>query len=263
MACVVGTVGVVVLLYWSRSASEICSIVVYLIALSTVRLSVKAVFIGYGFRYPLAVSAVHFVAAAVAAFSALLYRQKYKGRPIPVPTSREFVCTILPIAVCFATCIGVGNKVLELCSVALTEILMATQPLMSIPIVILLGMSFDMWLLLPTCLVVLGCVICSLGDVHFSGLGLALAILSNVLRAAKASLQQKMLTGDQREKFDPCTLLAWMSLPSAALMFAWSAAVEGGAPLQRLWGDTEKRWAIAASVVLSSVPATLDRKSVV
>uniref|UniRef100_A0A7S4VKR6 Sugar phosphate transporter domain-containing protein n=1 Tax=Alexandrium monilatum TaxID=311494 RepID=A0A7S4VKR6_9DINO len=257
LLAVVGTASVVALLYWSRSAVEICSIVLYLLALSTVRLSVKAVFVGYDYKYPLAVSAVHFVAAAAAAFGALLHRQKFQGRPVPVPSLNEFLFTILPIAVCFATCIGVGNKVLDLCSVALTEILMATQPLMSIPIVVMLGMPFDMRLLWPTSLVVAGCIVCSLGDVRFSGLGLALAILSNVLRAAKASLQQKMLTSDQRDRFDPCALLAWMSLPSAVLMVLWSAAAEGLAPVLRLVNDPGSRLSVVLAVLLSSVPATI------
>jgi len=256
-ACILGTVAVVVLLYWTRSAAEICSIVVYLLALSSVRLAVKAVFVGCRFNFPLAVSSVHFMASAVAAFGVLIYRSLAKGQAVPVPTRSEFLFTILPIALCFATCIGVGNKVLELCSVALSEILMATQPIMSVPFVMMLGMPFDLWLLLPTCLVVAGCVLCSLGDVHFSVLGLALAVLSNVLRAAKASLQQKMLTGEKRETLDPCALLAWMSVPSAALMLAWSAVAEGRAPVQQLLAGGGRGWTTAGAVVLSSAPAAV------
>jgi len=254
--CVLGTVAVITLLYWSRSMTEKCSIIVYLLALSSVRLSVKAVFKEYGFDFPLFVSGVHFVASGLAAFGVLLYRRLRGGVAVPVPSADDFSLTILPIAICFATCIGVGNKVLELCSVALTEILMATQPIMSVPMVMALGMHFDLWLLFPTCIVVLGCVLCSLGDVQFSGAGLALAVLSNLLRAAKASLQQKMLSGAQRERFDPCSLLAWMSLPSAMLMFAWSLQAEGHAPVQRLLGGPS-RGGLAVSVALSSVPAVV------
>lgn len=256
LACVLCTVCAIVLLYWSRSMNEKVSIIVYLLALSTVRLSVKAVFKEYGFAFPLFLSAVHFVASAAAAFGVLLYRWSQKGGTLPVPSARDFFLTILPIAVCFASCIGVGNNVLELCSIALTEILMATQPMMSVPFVLLLGMPFDPWLLLPASLVVAGCAVCSLGDVDFSGLGLALAVLSNLLRAAKASLQQKMLAGEQRGRLDPCALLAWMSLPSAALMFAWSAAAEGRAPLLRLLREPLGQ-GLAASLLLSSLPAVV------
>lgn len=257
VASVFGTIGIVVFLYWSRSVLEICSIVVYLFALSTVRLSVKAVFVEYKFDFPLAVSAVHFVICAIVAFSVLLYRQLYTKQPIPVPSKSEFVFTILPIAMSFAICIGVGNKVLVLCSVALTEILMATQPIVSIPMVLMLGMPFDIMLLLPTCLVVVSCVVCAYGDVHFSPLGLVLAVLSNVLRALKAALQQKMLTGAQRDRFDPCALLAWMSVPSASLMLGWSAVVEGRAPLNRLLTDPEQRPMIVVSVLVSGAAACI------
>mmetsp|Transcript_101379 Transcript_101379/g.316032 ORF Transcript_101379/g.316032 Transcript_101379/m.316032 type:complete len:424 (+) Transcript_101379:55-1326(+) len=256
-ACVLLTVAVVVSLHWSRSAGEICSIVAYLLALTSVRLSVKAVFVECGFNFPLAVSAVHFVAAALAAFGVLLGRRLKGGQAVPIPTRSDFLFEILPIAMCFATCIGLGNRVLELSSVAFAEILAAVQPMMSIPVLLLLGMPFDPWLLLPTCLVVVGCAVCSLGDVRFTGLGLALAAVSNVLRAAKAVLQQKLLArGREEGGLDPCALLAWASLPSAALMLAWSAAAEGAAPLLRLM-SAQDRWLLASSVALSSVPATI------
>lgn len=219
--------------------------------------AVKVLFVEYSFNFPFAISAVHLVVVAIVAFGALFYRRTCTGQVIPVPSSGEFFFAILPIAASAATCIGIANNVLHMCSIAFTETLAATQPLMSVPAVLLLGMSFERWLLLPTCLVVLGCVLCSLGDMHFSALGLALAVLANVLRAAKASLQQKLLTGEQKDRFGPCALLAWMSLPSVALMVLLSAAVEGRAPLQRIMEDAKGRWPLVCMVMASSIPATI------
>mmetsp|Transcript_109799 Transcript_109799/g.321507 ORF Transcript_109799/g.321507 Transcript_109799/m.321507 type:complete len:422 (+) Transcript_109799:75-1340(+) len=257
VACLLGTVLMVVVIYASRSALQICSIVVYLLALCTVRLCVKAVYVGCHFNFPLALSAIHFAFGAIAAFGVLFYRQRYRGEAVPVPSRGKFVRAILPIAMCFAVCIGVGNQVLELCSIAFTEIVMSAQPLMAVPMVLLLGLPFDALLLLPMLLVVAGCVTMSLGEVHFSGLGLALAGLSIVLRAAKAALQQKLLSGDQSDRLDPCALLAWMCLPSAALMVAWSALAEGMAPLQQVASHPEKRWSLVFVVIMSSVNATI------
>lgn len=53
-------------------------------------------------------------------------------------------------------------------------------------------------------------------------------------RGAQATLQQKLMTGESKDKFDPCTLLMWVSVPSIVVMLGGSLASEGLAPYRQM-----------------------------
>jgi len=83
---------------------------------------------------------------------------------------------------------------------------------------------------MPIGVVVLGCGISVTGEMYFSGIGLALLLLSVFFRGLKAVMQQKLMTGETKEKFDPVTLMAWTCLCAFMVVILYSALTEGAAP---------------------------------
>jgi len=260
-ACLIA--GLVVVLYWGQGWLVVSRILIYLFTLSTMKLSVKHLFVDYAFNYPKFVTATHFYSGAIVAFLILSFRFRLastsaadlcadvQGRAIEspsarlsranVPTKREFWLMIVPIAMGFAISISANNSALLFSSAAFSEIAGATGPVFSVGLMLMMGMPFDLRLLWPTLLVVAGCSLSSSGEVHFSGLGLACCFVSILGRSLKTTLQQRLMTGESRAKFDPVTLLAWMCLPSCVLMTIWSLCVEGSAPWIMLLESSNRR----------------------
>merc|ERR1719265_734281 len=134
----------------------------------------------------------------------------------------------------------------------------SSGPIISIPIILALGMPFNMWLLLPTCLVVAACMTSISGEVSFSAMGLFLCFLANIFRSLKTVLQQKVLTGDMRSRFEPVVLLFWMCLPSALVMLLWSFSTEGLGPARAFWSTTgSQRLSLIAALLGSCINALL------
>merc|ERR1719183_2190146 len=103
-------------------------------------------------------------------------------------------------------------------------------------------MDFNFLLLMPIMLVVLGCVVSVSGEIHFSPAGLGLLLLSVACRGLKGVLQQKLMTGATKEKFDPVTLMAWNCLFSFVLMVVYTIATEGIKPVIVLIGAPNKTY---------------------
>lgn len=259
-ACI--TAGAIVALYWTKGWLVICRIIIYLLALSTMKLSVKFLFVDYNFNFPKFVTAAHFFSGAVVAFCILYLRRFSPALPpgslradskqsleasatmmqrLGVPTAREFWMMIVPISMGFAISVAANNVALLFSSAAFTEIIASTSPVASIMLIILMGMPFDMWLFGPTLLVVAGCALSTSGEVHFSGVGMACCIVSILGRALKTTLQQRIMTGESKAKFDPVTLLLWMCVPSTLVMAMWSWSVEGMAPFIMLQESARRR----------------------
>jgi len=118
----------------------------------------------------------------------------------------------------------------------------------------LFGMGFDLRLLAPISVVVAGCVLSVKGEMHFSALGLAMLLFAVFLRGLKAVMQQKLMTGETKEKFDPVTLMAWTCMLACAELVVYSAVTEGSAPLDALATSTDLTGlvlAILASCVIA------------
>lgn len=227
-------VGVVVFIYSPRGPGVVFSVLAYLAALATMKLTVKWVFVEYHFKFPCFVTVAHFVAGALACFFLLLLKRFQSGKSIPVPTFHEFFFMIAPISLAVAISIGANNMALSNASVAFTEVIGSTTCLITVGMVMLMGMPFDRALLLPTGIVAAGCIISTVGEINFSALGMMLCFVANAFRSTKVALQQKLMTGERKDKFDPCTLLFWISVPSAIVMLAASFASEGLEPYHRL-----------------------------
>jgi len=226
---------IIVFIYGSRGVTVVMSVMFYLMALSSMKLSVKWVFVKYAFGFPRFVTCCHFICSGLVCLAVHLWLRSQRGSAqIVVPTAAEFFFQVCPIAVASAVSIGADNMALGLASVAFSEILGSTTCIFTSITVVLMGLPFNKWLILPTIAVAMGCAISTAGEIHASVPGILLVFLSNAFRAIKASLQQKLMTEETKERFDPCSLLMWVSVPSALLMFTSSIVFDGTAPIRQM-----------------------------
>jgi len=201
-------------------------ILVYLFSNSMMKLTMKWVFEIHKFKFPFYVTSLHFAAGTLASLVVLFLRQK----PFPVATRQEFVFMAVPIAVTIVLCVGAGNLSLVLCSAAFTEVIGSTTCLITVVCVILSGLPFNRSQIFPACLVMLGCAVSVSGEMKFSPVGMIMCFVANIARSLKVTLQQKMMTGELKEKFDTVTLLFWTCLPATVIMAVCSLASEGLQP---------------------------------
>jgi len=188
----------------------------------------------------------------------LFYRKHGQGREIAIPTVSEFVCKLLPLCLGFTYSLGCGNMALLYCSVGFAAILGASTPFFSIALMTILGMPFNWLLLFPVSGIVFGCMATVMGTVEFSKHGLALVLLSNAGRAIKAVMQQKIMTGEVKEKYDPVTLLAWQCLICSPLMLSWSALSEGAPAFTSLMQQTQPGVFFAVVALSCAIAAALN-----
>lgn len=253
--CTMAFVGcAIVFIYYPQGASAIIGILLYVLSLATMKLAVKHVFVDYSLQYPQALTALHLGFSSLLGFMILFYRRFQSQMPVPVPTVDEFLYRILPIGLGFGLSVATANMALVFADAGFVEVISATNPLFSVAILISMGMPFDFRLLPPTCVVVIGCVVSSVGSTNFTPTGLFLVLGSNACRAIKVTLQQDLLPKGPGSKFDPCSVLAWTCLVCVAFMGIWSAASDGLAP----WHDLRHHAtpvAAAVAVFISCVNA--------
>jgi len=189
----------------------------------------------YAFAFPKFLTGFHFFCSGLTCFLVRLRARSLTGAGlIAVPTVTEVFAFLLPISLATSVSVGADNMSLEYCSVAFNEMLSSTTCVFTVGLVILIGLPFNKWLLLPTAAVAMGCAISSVGEVNASLTGMLLVCLANTARSSKATFQQKLMTGESQERFDPCTLLMWVSVPSTILMFSSSFLPEGLKPMRHL-----------------------------
>lgn len=253
--CTMAFVGcAIVVIYYPQGASAIIGILLYVLSLATMKLAVKHVFVDYSLQYPQALTALHLGFSSLLGFAILFYRRFQNQVPVPVPTFDEFFYRILPIGLGFGLSVATANMALVFADAGFVEVISATNPLFSVAILISMGMPFNPRLLPPLCVVVIGCVLSSVGSTNFTLTGLLLVLGSNACRAIKVTLQQDLLPKGPGSKFDPCSVLAWTCLVCVAFMGAWSAAYDGLAPWRELRHHTTPK-AAAFAVLISCVNA--------
>lgn len=244
----------IMFIYGPRGPRVVASVIVYLLSLASMKLSVKWVFATHAYPFAKFVSALHFIAGGLVTFTILQRR----GVPIPRPTFQEFSLMICPIAMAVVLSIGANNMALVFSTAAFTEIIGATNCLITIALVMMMGMPIDKWLILPACVVAFGCALGTVGELNFSLLGMLLCLMSNVFRSLKVTLQQKLMTGASQDKFDPTALLFWISLPSSFVMLVGSLSTEGLSPYAALGGrGPSELHGLLFAIIVSCVNATI------
>jgi drug/metabolite transporter (DMT)-like permease len=150
-----------------------------------------------------------------------------------------------------------NNMALVHSTTAFVEIVGASTPLVTVVMILVMRQPFDMKLLGPCFLVVIGCALTTNGEPHFSLLGLVLATGSNVPRSLKSVLQQVLMQGDSSAlAYNPLDVLAWTCLPSSVVMLIWSIVQEGIAPYQQ-WYAQGVLSQLTAFVLVSCVNACI------
>jgi len=250
---------IIAFIYWPHGPTVILKIVAYLLLGSTVTISVKLVFQDdFRFNFPKLLTTFHLIVSSAVGFLILFYRKHGQGREIAIPTVSEFVCKLLPLCLGFTYSLGCGNMALLYCSVGFAAILGASTPFFSIALMTILGMPFNWLLLFPVSGIVFGCMATVMGTLQFSRYGLVLVLLSNAGRAIKAVMQQKIMTGEVKEKYDPVTLLAWQCLICSPLMLSWSALSEGAPAFTALMQQTQPGVFFAVVALSCAIAAALN-----
>jgi drug/metabolite transporter (DMT)-like permease len=248
---------VVSAMFFQMGFAVVVQVVMYVCCLAFVKIVMKVVY-EYGFDYAKFVTSLHLFVSSLAAFAVLFFRQQTSGKPIAVPTANELCFGILPISMTFGLSIGTENQALVLVSAAFSEVVAASNPVMSAFLTWLFGMGFDMRLLAPICVVVSGCVLSVKGELHFSSMGLFMLLFAVFLRGIKAVMQQKLMTGETKEKFDPVTLMAWSCMLACLQLVIYSAATEGRAPFDALAASTDATGLISAIIASCIIACALN-----
>jgi drug/metabolite transporter (DMT)-like permease len=250
------TIAVVVCLYWSKGVCVVAKVIIYLLALSSMKGAVKLVEGMNFFNYPLFLTGAHFASGAVVAFMILLYTNSVGGEKLAIPPLKAFGNRFAPIAMSFALSVSMNNMALVHSTTAFCEIVCASSPIITVLVTLAMKKPFEKKLLGPCFLVFLGCMLTSNAEPHFSMLGFVLAAGSNVPRAMKTVLQQLVLQNESETTYTPVEVLAWTCLPSSVVMLSWSMVQEGAAPYHQLYQQGLRSHLIGA-VLLSCVNACI------
>mmetsp|Transcript_23667 Transcript_23667/g.73731 ORF Transcript_23667/g.73731 Transcript_23667/m.73731 type:complete len:482 (-) Transcript_23667:47-1492(-) len=257
---IVGYVGFAAILarvYWKEGIKVIFYVLSYLGALATITISIKHIYAEFDFVYPKIITAFHLLFSALAGFIVLFGRACATGKRMALPTPWEFLSRIFPISLCFGLCVGLANVGLLHMSPLLAEIIGALNPLFSVPLTLLMGLPFRLVLLAPIAVVVAGAITAvQPWDLSVSVGGLVCMILSVIIRSVKSVLQQEVMTGALKERFDEYTLLAWSCWTSCLMMFVWSFISERGEPWEA-FANSSRQSALAVSLVVSVLIAIL------
>eukprot|EP00927_Polykrikos_kofoidii_P082826 TRINITY_DN8335_c0_g1_i1.p1 TRINITY_DN8335_c0_g1~~TRINITY_DN8335_c0_g1_i1.p1 ORF type:complete len:476 (-),score=45.29 TRINITY_DN8335_c0_g1_i1:189-1571(-) len=233
-ACALFAVVVIVTAMFHRSgANVVAEIVGYIGCLGFIKISMKLVY-ACGFRFPKFITAVHLCVSTIAAFCVLTHRKYSKDKPLVVPTLHELVFVIGPISLTFGLSIVCDNQSLVFLSASFAESISATTPVVSAIIGRILGIQFNYILLFPMSVTITGCLITVSGTVAYSTLGIMLIIMAITLRSLKAVLQQRVMTMETRERFDPVTLMMWSCMIGCVELVCMSIFTEGARPINAL-----------------------------
>jgi len=234
---VAGVVLVCAAMFYDMGTAVVIQVVLYICCLGFIKIALKIVY-HYGFSYPTFTTALNVMTSTLVAFAVLLWRRQTTGQLIAVPTWAELFFGVLPVAITFGLSIGLENFALVSVTAAFSEVVGASTPVVTALLTWVFGMGFDVWLLAPIAVVIMGCVVSIEGEVSFSPVGLVLLLISALVRALKAVMLMKLMRGETKDKYDPMTVTAWTSLFSCIGLCGFSFVTEGLAPLRALKTET-------------------------
>lgn len=245
----------VTIIYWPLGSMIILRILLYLLAGCTVTLTVKMVFSEpLGFNYPKLLTTLHLAMSALLGFGILIYRSFSEGKSIEIPTLQELWYKLMPLCLGMSYSLGCSNMALMYCSVSFAAIIGASTPFFSVLLMVILSMPFNWYLIFPVSGIVFGCMLTISGTLSFSLYGLILVLMGNLGRAIKAVLQQWIMTGEVKDKYDPITLLTWQCLICCPIMLLWTVLTEGAPAFTAMFQHAHPG-ILAAAIALSCLNA--------
>lgn len=223
-------IGICVGIYWRRGALVVVSVLCYFLALSTMTVAMRNIFVNQVFKYPKWVTASHFLGTGTVGSSIMLYRRMVGASPPGTSLSfRQFMSRVVPVGVAYTTSLGFANTGLMYTNAHFYEMVGSTTPLATAALTLVLRKPFDLTLLQPLLLVMLGLVLCASGELVFSALGFTCCACGVLARAAKVTLQQVLMDSSAMQQ-DPLAILVWTSVPCFTIMASWSLFAEGTRP---------------------------------
>jgi len=222
-------------IYHDRGILVCGAIISYNMALSTMSVLIRNLFVNHHFNYPTWITATHAVATFIVGMSVLLYRKKTYGTKIKVPDRSMITFGLIPVGISFALSIGLSNIGLMYTNAHFYEMFGSPIALITFSLGLALGQPMRWPLVAPMFILTCGLVILSFGELTFDAFGAICISFSVLARAAKAQLQSRLLNGEDRSALDPVELAVWVSVVCFVILVSWSAATEGLAPYKEIW----------------------------
>eukprot|EP00747_Dinoflagellata_sp_TGD_P028700 gnl/TRDRNA2_/TRDRNA2_133428_c0_seq1.p1 gnl/TRDRNA2_/TRDRNA2_133428_c0~~gnl/TRDRNA2_/TRDRNA2_133428_c0_seq1.p1 ORF type:complete len:370 (+),score=56.38 gnl/TRDRNA2_/TRDRNA2_133428_c0_seq1:54-1163(+) len=136
---------------------------------------------------------------------------------------------IMPMALCFALAVGMGNLSLKYIYPSFNQMLGAMTPLITVLLSVLCTTKrYNAWTWVSMPVLCGGLMICSVKEVNFNLFGTICLCIAIVLRAAKTIIQARLLSS--AEKIDSVSLLYYMAPWAAVVLAGMSLFTEGTDP---------------------------------
>merc|ERR1719161_2856952 len=119
-------------------------------------LTVKNVYQTHDYVFSKFITIMHFLCGGTLCFSIMYWRKVNNTKPFVVPSQKQFLWMILPIALTFASSIGANNMALQYVSAGFAEMVASAGPVTTAMISVAMGMPFPLQKLWPLLVVTFG-----------------------------------------------------------------------------------------------------------
>jgi hypothetical protein len=162
------------------------------------------------FKYPIFLTAWHMFSSAVVTQLMARYTTYLDSRHSVPMTKRTYLRAILPIGLLFSLSLVCGNVTYLYLSVSFVQMLKAAAPIAVLLATWLFRLSEPSLSAFGNiCIIVVGVVVASLGEVHFNILGVAYQLSGIVFEATRLVMIQRLLSAEF--KMDPLVSLYYFA----------------------------------------------------
>jgi len=162
------------------------------------------------FRYPIFLTSWHMLSSAVVTQIMARYTGYLDSRHTVPMTQRTYIRAILPIGLLFSLSLVCGNVTYLYLNVSFVQMLKAAAPIAVLLATWVFRLSEPSLAALGNiCIIVVGVIIASLGEVKFNGLGVAYQLMGIVFEATRLVMIQRLLSAEF--KMDPLVSLYYFA----------------------------------------------------
>ncbi|THV65828.1 TPT-domain-containing protein [Aureobasidium pullulans] len=162
------------------------------------------------FRYPIFLTSWHMFSSAVVTQIMARYTGYLDSRHTVPMTQRTYIRAILPIGLLFSLSLVCGNVTYLYLNVSFVQMLKAAAPIAVLLATWVFRLSEPSLAALGNiCIIVVGVIIASLGEVKFNGLGVAYQLMGIVFEATRLVMIQRLLSAEF--KMDPLVSLYYFA----------------------------------------------------
>lgn len=221
--------------FQGRGAATCLSIVCNVVALSTMSLLIRNIFVNARFQYPTFVTATHAFVTGLVGITTLICKNGVSAAFAGFPDRQTWLRGIIPVGIATALSLGLANFGLWLTNAHFYEMLGSSGFLVTAAVGVMMGRPFELQLLPMMLSLTFGTMVLSFGEMNFSVIGALCILGATFCRAGKAQIQGLLMCpGSGLMQLDPIELVVCTSMVSLVIMLVWSAVAEGLAPWQRI-----------------------------